>query len=43
MIGCLSLGRETFDVNFANKKINLVEKRLNKLSNNIIFFEKIKY
>ena len=40
MIGCLKLGRETFDVNFANEKINLVEKRLNKLSNNIIFFEK---
>ena len=32
MIGCLSLGRETFDVNFANEKINLVKKRLNKLS-----------
>ena len=31
MIGCLSLGRETFDVNFANKKIDLVKKRLNKL------------
>ena len=28
MIGCLSLGRETFDVNFANENINLVEKRL---------------
>ena len=41
MIGCLSLGRETFDVNFANEKINLVEKRLNKLSSNIIFFEKL--
>ena len=41
MIGCLKLGRETFDVNFANEKINLVEKRLNKLSNNIIFFEKL--
>ena len=39
MIGCLSLGRETFDVNFANEKINLVEKRLNKLSNNIIFLK----
>ena len=24
MIGCLSLGRETFDVNFANEKIDLV-------------------
>ena len=35
MIGCLSLGRETFDVNFANEKISLVEKRLNKLSYNI--------
>ena len=41
MIGCLSLGRETFDINFANEKIGLVEKRLNKLSNNIIFFEKL--
>ncbi len=41
MIGCLSLGRETFDVNFANEKIDLVEKKLNKLSNNIIFFEKL--
>ncbi|MAY89714.1 MAG: hypothetical protein CMN00_00805 [Rickettsiales bacterium] len=41
MIGCLSLGRETFDVNFANEKIGLVEKRLNKLSYNIIFFEKL--
>ena len=39
MIGCLKLGRETFDVNFANEKINLVEKRLNKLSNNIIFLK----
>ena len=41
MIGCLSLGRETFDVNFANEKIDLVKKRLNKLSYNIIFFEKL--
>ena len=41
MIGCLSLGRETFDVNFANEKIGLVEKKLNKLSYNIIFFEKL--
>ena len=32
MIGCLSLGKETFDVNFANEKIGLVEKKLNKLS-----------
>ena len=41
MIGCLSLGRETFDINFANEKIGLVEKRLKKLSYNIIFFEKL--
>ena len=27
MIGCLSLGRETFDVDFANEKINSVEKK----------------
>ena len=40
MIGCLSLGRETFDVKFANEKIDLVEKKLKKLDPNILFFQK---
>ena len=28
MIGCLSLGRETFDVNFANEKNRLSRKKI---------------
>ena len=41
MIGCLSLGRETFDVDFANEKIDSVEKKLKKLDPNILFFQKL--
>ena len=39
MIGCLSLARDTFDIELAIKKIAKTKKSIKKLSKNIIFFE----
>jgi len=39
MIGCFSLARETFDIKFANKKILETKKIINKIYNNITFFD----
>ena len=39
MIGCLSLARETFDIEFAKKKLVKTKKILKKLNKNIRFFD----
>ena len=39
MIGCLSLARDTFDIELAIKKIAKTKKSIKKLSKNINFFE----
>ena len=39
MIGCLSLARETFDIEFAKKKLVKTKKILKKLNKNISFFD----
>ena len=39
MIGCFSLARETFDINFAKKKLLKTKKSLTKLNKKIIFFD----
>jgi len=39
MIGCFSLARETFDINFAKKKLTKTKKILRKLNKNINFFD----
>ncbi len=39
MIGCLSLARETFDIEFAKKKLLKTKKIINKLNINISFFD----
>ena len=41
MIGCISLARETFDIKFANKKLKETKKIINKLDNNINFFDRL--
>ena len=39
MIGCFSLARETFDIEFAKKKLSKTKKLLTKLNKKIIFFD----
>jgi len=39
MIGCFSLARETFDIEFAKKKLLKTKKSLTKLNEKIIFFD----
>jgi hypothetical protein len=39
MIGCFSLARETFDIDFAKKKLLKTKKSLTKLNKKIIFFD----
>ena len=39
MIGCLSLARETFDINFAKTKLAKTKKLIRKFDNNINFFD----
>ena len=39
MIGCLSLARETFDIEFAKKKLVKTKKTIKKLNKNINFFD----
>ena len=39
MIGCFSLARETFDIDFAKKKLIKTKKSLKKLNKKIIFFD----
>ena len=39
MIGCFSLARETFDIDFAKKKLLKTKKLLTKLNKKIIFFD----
>jgi len=39
MIGCLSLARETFDIEFAKKKLAKTKNTIRKLNNNIKYFD----
>ncbi len=39
MIGCLGLARETFDIEFAKKKLKKTKKIINKLNRDIKFFD----
>ena len=39
MIGCFSLARETFDIEFAKKKLAKAKRIIKKLNNNIVFFD----
>ena len=41
MIGCISLGRETFDINYASKKLIKIKKIINNLSLDICYFDKL--
>ena len=41
MIGCFCLARETFDIDFAKKKLLKTKKSLTKLNKNIIFFDNL--
>ena len=41
MIGCFSLARETFDIEFAKKKLSKTKKSLTKLNKKIIFFDEL--
>ena len=39
MIGCFSLARETFDIEFAKKKIAKAKRIIKKLNDNLVFFD----
>ena len=39
MIGCLSLARETFDIEFAKKKLAKTKRTIKKLNINVNFFD----
>jgi hypothetical protein len=41
MIGCLSLARETFDIDFAKKKLAKTKKLISNFDKNIIFFNEL--
>ena len=38
MIGCFSLARKTFDIDFAKKKLVKTKKSLTKLNKKVVFF-----